>query len=157
MYFHYNIHEHLMYVSPYPHPHLIPPIQMSQSTLTFKPNLQHTDQQSIDVLPKIIPRTPLSNQQKPTHSNGSNLIVLQSNSPTNSSINLTYNSSTPNIIHSTIKPRTTNTIFYTGQSQSHVAQIFPTITPVTTHQTYQTNNGTSPHLSNSNFYSSTNL
>lgn len=168
MYFHYNINEHSMYLSSYPYPthsnvppqHVMIPAQMQQqpSTISFKHKLP-PEHQSIEILTKSQPRTPLSNQQKPIHSNGSNLIVLQSNSPTNNSITPTYNSQNIKSHHQIIKRTTINPKLYAGQIQQspHLAQqqLFTANTPVTTHQpSYPTND--SPHLSSNQFYSTTN-
>lgn len=149
MYFHYNQYDHSMYVSPFPNPahqppptakHMqsaIPTVITTQPTYAYNKHKVQMDSPK-DV--KVVSRTPLSVQQKPFHSADSNLIVLQSNSPT---INYTTNDSTANNYgtspymshgHQQASPQQPIPTHYTSQSP---IQTYRTHTPIVTHQTYQ--------------------
>lgn len=148
IYFHYNQFEHAMYVSPYANPtHSAPPAKQMQSAIptviTTQPTYaynKHKVQMDSPKDMKVASRTPLSVQQKSFHSTESNLIVVQSNSPT---MNYSTNESTANNYsaspmqymphaHQQASPaQQPIPTHYTSQSP---IQTYRTHTPIVTHQ-----------------------
>lgn len=139
-----------MYVSPYSHPthtavtskpiqSAIPTVITTQTTYTY--NNKHKGQMDASKDVKAS-RTPLAMQQKPFHSTESNLIVLQSNSPTmnystneNSGTLNNYATSPMQYLshgHQQVSPQ--HLTHYTSQSP---IQSYRTHTPIVTHQSYQ--------------------
>lgn len=169
MYFHYDTLAHLMYISPCRTPthdkvapsQMMPPDQFQPVPPPFQFKHSTYAEPPAELVPKAPPRTPLGTQQKPTHSNESNLIVLQSNSPTNSSHSFSpsaapYNSQMTKAHYPPPVKRPPTAMLYPGANHQHPAQMFSAITAVTTHPTYHTNFNGSPHLSANHFYPSTN-
>lgn len=150
MYFHFNQFESRMYVSSCPNPdHLAPIAKPMQSAIptvittqqTYAYN-KHKVQMDSPRDVKVVSRTPLSVQQKSFHPTESNLIVLQSNSPT---MNYTMNESMANNYgtspmqymlhgHQQASPQQPIPTHYTSQSPN---QTYRTHTQIVTHQPYQ--------------------
>lgn len=149
IYFHYNQFEHSMYISQFPNPtHTAPPPKPMQSAIPTVITTQasyaynkHKNQMDSPKDVKVVSRTPLA-VQKSFHSTESNLIVLQSNSPTmNYSTNETatnnYGSSPMQYSshgHQQASPQQPIPTHYTSQSP---IQTYRTHTPIITHQSYQ--------------------